>query len=173
MTFKIETKYNSEALTAMAGALRKTARRKRSRLTRVWSVLIIALALLLMLPLDGEEFVLDGSTIVTGLAVAAILVALVFEDKLNGYIARKRMIPGLESAAVTFHKDGYTSVTEVGTSEFTYKNIVSIAETENYFVFIFSKNHAQVYDKRSLTGGSVEEFRTFMEEITGSTVQKI
>lgn len=173
MEFRIETTYNSEALTTMARALRKTARRKRSRRTRIWSVLVIALALLLMLPLDGEKFVLDGRTIVTGLAVAAILVVLVFEDKLNGYIAKRRMLPGLESAVVTFREDGYTSETEVGTSEFAYKNITSIAETENYFVFIFSQNHAQIYDKRRLTGGSADAFCKFVEEITEKTVQKI
>ncbi len=173
MEFQFETVYNSETLTAMARALRKTARRKRNRRTRIWSAVIVALALLVTLPLDGEGFVLDGRVAVTWLAVAALLVVLIFEDRLNGYIAKKRLLPGLERTEVTFREDGYTSVTELGTSEFSYRNITSIAETENYFVFTFGKNHAQIYDKRRLSGGGIDAFRAFIEKITEKNVQKI
>ena len=40
-------------------------------------------------------------------------------------------------------------------------------------MFLFSKNHAQVYDKRTLTGGTAEEFRAFMQEQTGKTVDAV
>ena len=46
-----------------------------------------------------------------------------------------------------------------------------MAETKDYFVFLFSKNHAQVYDKRTLTGGTAEEFRAFMQEKTGKAIE--
>ena len=37
-------------------------------------------------------------------------------------------------------------------------------------MFLFSKNHAQVYDKRKLTGGTPEEFRSFLQEKTRKTI---
>lgn len=38
-------------------------------------------------------------------------------------------------------------------------------------MFLFSKNHAQVYDKRTLTGGTAEEFRAFMREKTEKAIE--
>ena len=42
-----------------------------------------------------------------------------------------------------------------------------------YFVFLFSTSHAQVHDKKTLAGGSTEEFRKFIEETTGLKMQKV
>lgn len=64
----------------------------------------------------------------------------------------------------------FISETEVGKSEFAYNKIAMIAETDRYFVFVFSASHAQVYDKSNLSGGSVSEFREFIIERTGKTV---
>ena len=173
MEFQFETTYNQEAVTIMAQALRKTVRKKRSRRSHVFGVIIMILAVLLTLPLGEKEFTLDFKTIVTWLVTAIMLLVLVFEDKLNGYIARKRMLPGLEKATVTFRAEGYCSETEIGKSEFKYNNIMLVAENADYFVFAFSQSHAQVYDKKSMTGGTVEQFREFIREVTGKEVQKI
>jgi hypothetical protein len=48
-----------------------------------------------------------------------------------------------------------------------------LAETNDYFIFLFSSSHAQVYDKNSLAGGSVSEFCVFIEEKTGRKIQKV
>lgn len=173
MEFRFTTEYDREALTTLARTLRKTARRKRSRRSRVVCAVIIALSVLLTVPLDGGAFTLDGSVIVTWITVAILLAVLLLEDRLNGYIAGKRMVPGLRSSAVIFREDGYSSETEVGTSEFTYRTITALAETENYFVFVFGKNHAQVYDKRGMEGGTAGEFRAFLEKVTGMRVEKV
>ena len=42
-----------------------------------------------------------------------------------------------------------------------------------FFVFVFSASHAQLYDKRSLQGGTADEFRRFIEAATGKTVQPV
>jgi len=46
--------------------------------------------------------VLDFRTIITWSVVAILFFTLIFEDRINGYVARKRMLPGLEKATVTF-----------------------------------------------------------------------
>ena len=64
----------------------------------------------------------------------------------------------------------FISETAIGKSEFSYDKVAQIAETERYFVFIFSENHAQVYDKVSISGGTVDEFREFISKVTNKTV---
>ena len=54
---------------------------------------------------------------------------------------------------------------------FRAKNIVTwFAILAIFFVFIYSANHAQVYDKNSMSGGTAEEFCRFIEEKTGKKV---
>lgn len=173
MKFKCETAYNQEALSIMAKVIRKTVRRKRSKRSHVFGVLVSIFALLLTLPLGDKEFVLDFRTIITWGVVAILIFTLIFEDKINGYVARKRMLPGLEKAIVTFNEDGYHSETEVGSSDFKYDTIALLAETNEYFVFIFSQSHAQIYSKKSIAGGTIEEFREFLINVTGKEIRKV
>ncbi len=173
MEFKFVTAYNHEAMTAMALALRKTVRKKHSRRSHVLGWIVVVLGLLLSLPFGNEHFEVNLKTVITWLLVVIVFVALMKEDAINGYFAWKRMLPQLKSAETVFTADGYRSVTEAGTSEFHYNNIVSLAETKEYFVFIFSNSHAQVYDKRKLTGGTAEEFRAFIRDVSECTIHKV
>lgn len=173
MEFRCETAYNQEAISIMAKAIRKTARRKSSKRSHIFGVIVILLALLLTLPLGDKELVLDFRTIITWIVAAVLFFTLIFEDKINGYIARKRMLPGLAKAIVTFKEDGYHSETEVGSSDFKYSTIALLAETKDYFVFVFSQSHAQIYSKNSITGGTVDEFRRFLVNVTGKEIQNI
>ena len=173
MEFKFETAYDQKAVTAMAKAIRKTARKKRNRRSHILGIIIIILAVLLTLPLGDKVFVLDFRTIITWLAAAALFFTLIFEDKMNGYVARKRMLPGLEKAIVTFHAEDYRSETEIGSSDFKYGTIWLLAETADYFVFVLSQSHGQIFDKKSIEGGTIEEFRQFIKGVTGKEIQHV
>lgn len=173
MEFTFETAYTQKAMTAMARALRKTLRKKRSRRAHAFGWIVIALGLPLTF-LPGEQgFVIGLKTVITWLALLLILAVLLFEDPINGYIARKRMLPGMDKSTVTFTPEGYLSATDIGTSLFTYDKIAMIAETPDYFVFMFSPNHAQVYDKSSLRGGTVQEFRSFIAETAHKQLRNV
>ena len=167
MEFVFETDYDRKAMTAMAKGLRKTVRKKHSRRSHIFGWIVIALGLLLSWP--SEE--VKASDVVTWITIAVMLGALLFEDRLNGYFARKKMLPGTSHAKAIFTEDGYRSETQMGNTEWKYENITAMAETKDYFVFLFSKNHAQVYDKRTLTGGTADEFRAFMQEKTGKAIE--
>ena len=145
MEFRFETQYTAKTMAVMARALRKTIRKKRSR----------------------------RSTVITLAAAAVILFALLFEDRINGYVASKQLLPGMEKAVTVFSEGGFTSTTDVGTTEWKYDKIAMLAETAGFFVFIFSASHAQLYDKQHLQGGTAEEFRHFIEQQTGKPVQQI
>lgn len=148
MGIQFETDYNMETLTAMAKGLRKTVRKKRSRRVHIFAAVVLVLGILTIL-------------------------ATVFEDRLNAWFARKRLLPGTEHAAATFEEDGYVSATGVTESRFSYAQIVAVAETARYFVFALSSHHTQAYDKRTIRGGSVEDFRAFIAEKTGKLVENI
>ncbi len=156
----------------MAKGLRKTVRKKHSRRSHILGWIVAVLGLLLSLP-SGDHFDLSFKTIITWVAVAVIVVAMLWEDAINGYIARKRMLPQLLTSTVEFAENGYHSVTEVGNSDFRYDTIVALAETDRYFVFILSKSHAQVYDKTGFEIGTEEDFRAFIQETTALKLQKI
>lgn len=173
MEFTFETTYDQKAFTSMARALRKTVRKKRNHRSHVFGWIVIVLGLLLTLLSAKEGFSIDLRTIITWLAILLILIVMFFEDPINGYIAKKRVLPGLDKSRVTFTAEGYSSMTDVGTSHFSYDKIMAIAETSDYFVFVFSASHAQVYDKSSLLGGTVEDFHKFIEEITHKEIEKI
>lgn len=127
----------------------------------------------LTLPFGNEVYSIGFNTIITWIAALVILIVLIFEDNINEYIARKRMFTGTERAISNFNESAYSSTSNMGKTEWLYENISLIAETNDYFVFIFDKSHAQVYDKNNMTGGTVEEFRKFISGKTGKEVQQV
>ena len=167
MEFTFETQYNTKTMAVMAKALRKTVRKKHSRRSHIFGWIITILSALLLFKTGVS---LTPRTVVTLFMIFALLTALLFEDRLNGYIAKKRLLPGTNSAVSVFSGDGFTTTTEIGSSLWRYDTITAIAETQDFFVFIFSPNHAQLYDKRTLKGGSPDQFRHFMEEVTSKAV---
>ena len=157
MGIQFETDYNMETLTAMAKGLRKTVRKKRSRRVHIFAAVVLILGLLTILATTagGEPF--GASGVVTMLAMLVVILVSLFEDKLNAW----------------FEEDGYVSATGVTESRFSYAQIVAVAETARYFVFALSSHHTQAYDKRTIRGGSVEDFRAFIAEKTGKLVENI
>ncbi len=170
MEFVFKTEYGQKATMAMARVLRKTRRRKHSRRSHIFGWIVMILALLLVLPIGDKEFVFDFRTILNCTVILILFFVLIFEDRINGFIARKRMLKGTEKATATFHDDGYYSETEMGNTEWQYDKIEIFAETKDYFVFVFSPSHAQLYDKNNLTGGTIDEFRAFIKNKTGKEI---
>lgn len=72
-----------------------------------------------------------------------------------------------------FGTESFISTTEIGRTEFLYNKINLLAETGSYFVFVYDKSHAQVYDRRRLSGGTDEEFCRFIADKTGKEIIKI
>ena len=173
MEFIFDTEYDQEAVTAMARGLRKTIRKKHSRRSHVLGWIIILLAILQTLPLNDRPFLVEGRVILLWAAALLVLVALLFEDRLNAFFARRRMMPGTDRATSVFTEESYRSETAAGTTQWRYDTIGEIAEDKHYFIFVFDQRYAQVYDKRTLSGGNVEEFRAFISDKTGKAVAEI
>ena len=170
MEFTFQTRYDTRALTVMARALRKTIRKKHSRRSHIFGWIVFALTALLVV---SGGLALDRQTVVTAAVALVLLLVLLFEDRINGYIAKKRLLAGTEEAETVFTEEGFVSTTEVGRTEWKYDKILLVAETADFFVFVFSFSHAQLYDKHRLQGGSAEDFRRFIEKAAGKQVQSI
>lgn len=169
MEYTFQTEYNLKAMTALARGLRKTIRRKHSRRSHVLGWIVVVIGTLLML--KASEITLR--TVVTALAMGAIVAAFVFEDRLNGAVALKRGLPGLRSSECVFREEGYHSKTELGESTFYYENIQMLAETKDYFILIMSANHGQVYDKSTMEPATQEDFRNFICGKTGKEIYSV
>ena len=119
--------------------------------------------------LENKTSVLCGAS---GVGKSSIINSI-FEDKINGYIAKKRMVTGLDKAKTTFKEEKYISETKIGKTEFYYENIKELAETEDYFVFVFDQSHAQIYAKKGIASGNIDDFRKFIIEKTEKKIQEI
>ena len=173
MTFEIHSDITNRSMTAAARAMRKVMRRKRSILWAVFGWSVFLFNALLLIPFDGEPFTLDASTVMSLLVEVMLMSVLLFQDRFNGMIARKNALAGTKDYHLAFGEDSYTVVTEVTTSTFRYELIDAMAESQDYIILLMKKRYAQPLDKRTLTGGTVEELKRFLEEKTGKTFRHV
>ncbi|MDU6344976.1 MAG: YcxB family protein [Flavonifractor plautii] len=139
------TTYDRRALSALARALRKTVRRTRSRLLRVWCWVLLGVSLLSAWVSWGE-----WGTVA-----------------LNGAV-----VPGMEVCTVRFLEEHYETKIAGAATQWQYSKLLRLAENDRYLVLILGKNHGQLCDKEELTGAAPEELRAFLEQKTGLTVER-
>ena len=174
MEFVFVTDHDQKAFTTGAMVLRKTVRRSLSIIIRVIGCIIVAMLLLFtMLPfifmLDDREFLMLGMIVAVPVVIFFVLIIVlpfVFEDYLNGFIAKKRALPGTSKTTAVFTAEGYTITTEIAKTEYQYNSASLIAETNDYFVFVLGNNYAQIFSKKGICRGSVDYFREFIVSMT-------
>ena len=163
--FSFETDYDMNTFISMARALRMTVRKKHSKRSHILGLGVAFLGV--------ASIILWGPKVLTITAIVVIILVLLFEDRLNAWVAMKRMLKGMEKARADFYEDRYVSVTDIGTTEWNYDRIKAIAEDKDYFIFIFSESHTQAYDKRKMSGGTDLDFREFLMQKIGLNVLRI
>ena len=173
MTFEIRSDITNRSMAIASRAMRRVLRRKRNIIWAIFSWSIFLFNTLLLIPFDGEPFTLDASTMISLLVEVMLLSVLLFQDRFNGMIACKNTLAGTKDYHIAFGEESYTVVTEVITSTFRYEMIDAMAESQDYMILLMKKRFAQPLDKRTLTGGTVEEFKRFLEEKTGKTFRRV
>ena len=173
MTFEIHSDITTRSMTVAARAMRRVLRRKRSIMWAIFGWSVFLFNALLLISFDREPFALDARTLISLLAEVILLSVLLFQDRFNGMIARKNALAGTKEYHVAFGEDSYTVVTAATTSTFHYELIDALAESQDYIILLMKKRYAQPLDKRTLTGGTVEEFKRFLEEKTGKTFRRV
>ncbi len=173
MTFEIHSDITNRSMTIASRAVRRVLRRKRNIIWAIFDWSVFFINALLLIPFDGEPFALDAGTVISLLVEVMLLSVLLFQDRLNGMIACKNTLAGTKEYHVVFGEESYTVVTEVTTSTFRYELIDALAESQDYIILLMKKRYAQPLDKRTLTGGTVEECKRFLEEKTGKTFRHV
>ena len=173
MTFEIRSDITNRSMAIASRAMRKVLQRKSSILWAIFGWTVFFINALLLIPFDGEPFTLDVTTVTALLAEVMLLSVLLFQDRFIGMIARKNTLAGTKEYHVAFGEDSYTVVTAATTSTFRYELIDALAESQDYIILLMKKRYAQPLDKRTLTGGTVEEFKRFLEEKTGKTFRRV
>ena len=173
MTFEIRSDITNRSMAIASRAMRRVLRRKRSIIWAIFGWSVFFINALLLIPFDGESFALDASTMISLLVEVMLLSVLLFQDRFNGMIACKNTLAGTKDYHIAFGEESYTVVTEVITSTFRYEMIDAMAELQDYMILLMKKRFAQPLDKRTLTGGTVEEFKRFLEEKTGKTFRRV
>ena len=171
MTFEIRSDITNRSMTIASRAMRRVLWRKRSIIWAIFGWSVFLFNALLLIPFDGEPFSLDVRTVTSLLVEVMLLSVLLFQDRFNGMIARKNALAGTKEYHVAFGENSYTVVTAATT--FRYELIDALAESQDYIIFLMKKRYAQPLDKRTLTGGTVEEFKRFLEEKTGKTFRRV
>ena len=169
MEFTCHTTYDQKALTAMARAVRKTVGAKRNRMIRFYAWIIIGLLLVSLWLSWGSAW----QTVLHCVVITALLLICWKEDALNGYFAKRKVLPGAELADTTFYADHYLVKTGAAESKWQYDKILALAETQDYLVFVMGKNHALAMEKATLEGGSISGFCHFIEEKSGRKIQNV
>ena len=116
---------------------------------------------------------LDVRMLISLLIEVMLLSVLLFQDRFNGMIARKNALAGTKEYHVSFGEDSYTVVTAATTSAFRYELIDALAKSQDYIILLMKKRYVQPLDKRTLTGGTVEEFKRFLKEKTGKMFRRV
>ena len=173
MTFEIRSDITNRSMAIASRAMRRVLRRKRSIIWAIFGWSVFFINALLLIPFDGEPFSLDVRTVTSLLAEVMLLSVLLFQDRFNGMIACKNTLAGTKDYHIAFGEESYTVVTEVITSTFRYEMIDALAESQDYIILLMKKRYAQPLDKRTLTGGTVEECKRFLEEKTGKTFRRV
>lgn len=173
MTFEVNTSITNHSMTVATRAMRKVLRQKRSVVFAILGWIIFFLNALLLTPFDGEVFTLDVSTVTSLLVEVLLLSALLFQDRINGMIARRNALGRTKEYHSVFGDESYTVVTAAIFSTIRYELIDALAESQDYMVLLMKKRYAQPLDKCAITGGTVEEFRIFLEEKTGKKFRHV
>ena len=168
MELTCRTTYDRRALATLSRALRKTVRRTRARLLRVWCGALLALSLLAAWGAWGQW----GSVALDGAVAGLMLAVLLGEDAINAFFASRSALPGMEVCTVRFLEEHYETQIAGAVTRWQYGKILRLAENDRCLVLILGKNHGQLCDKEGLTGGTPEELRALLEEKTGLTVQR-
>ena len=169
MEFTCRTTYNQKALTAMARAVRKTVRTQTSRGVRLYALVIIGLLLVSLWLSRGKIWQMTANCV----AIVALLLISWKEDAINGFFAKRKALPGTDTADTTFYPDHFLVKTTAAESQWQYDKILALAETKDYFLFVMGKHHAMAMEKTNLEGGNITEFCRFIEEKSRQKIQNI
>lgn len=168
MEFTFDMNYDLKAMTAMARAIRVGLQEEQAKKSNIIGWGFIALTVLILL-FSGKFGWVQILACVLILCFAAYLI---WQDKVNGYLAMKKLPAKMRTGKWLFREDGYFSDTEAGESDYSYKNIFMMVESQGYMILVFHEGSAHIIDLATIQGGTAADFRKLLRRQTSLTIQE-
>ena len=168
MNFICQSLYRQKELTALSRAMRKTVRRKSDRNIQVleWGSIALGIAVVLTTKQTWVRW-LDSA------AILLLLVVLVWGDAINGFAARMMVPKGEETVTISFSPEGYTVESGASVTQWSYEQVLALAETQDYILLVQGPKEGEICKKAALQGGTLEEFRNFLQEKTHKNILNV
>ncbi len=169
--FSFKTQYDFKTFIRISKAVGKTVRKQAMVTTYLLSIVVGILFIVRFFPKDGIE--LSLSNVIIWTAFILMLVALVFQNIIEASFFKRATRP-LDMAVTTeFGDEGYVLRSEGGDINCKYSDIEALVEIKEGFVLCLGNNIYKMLPKETLTGGNMEDFKSFIEQKTGKFIQLV
>ena len=167
MEFTFELNYNQKAMTAMAKAIRTGLQEEQDKKSKIIGWIFVALTVLILLFSGSFGWMQIAACVI----IAGFAAYLIWQDQVNGYLAMKKLPEKMRTGKWLFREDGYFSDTEAGESDYSYKNIFLMVESQGYMMLVFHEGTAHIIELATIEGGTAEDFRRLLRKKTSLTIQ--
>ena len=169
MEFTFDLNYDLKAMTAMARAIRVGLQEEQNKKSKIigWGFVALTVLILLMSSTFG------WMQIAASIIIALFAAYLIWQDQVNAYFAMKKLPEKMRTGRWLFRDDGYFSDTEAGESDYSYKNIFMMVESQGYMILVFHEGRAHIIDLSTIQGGTAQDFRRLLRRETSLTIQEV
>ena len=169
MEFTFDLNYDLKAMTAMARAIRVGLQEEQNKKSKIIGWGVVALTVLILLFSSTFGWMQIAACILITLFAAY----LIWQDQVNAYFAIKKLPAKMRTGRWLFRDDGYFSDTEAGESDYSYKNIFMMVESQGYMILVFHEGRAHIIDLSTIQGGTAQDFRRLLRRETSLTIQEV
>ncbi len=169
MEFTFDLNYDLKAMTAMAKAIRVGLQEEQNKKSKIIGWGFVALTILILLFSSTFGWMQIAASIIIVLFAAY----LIWQDQVNAYFAMKKLPEKMRTGRWLFRDDGYFSDTEAGESDYSYKNIFMMVESQGYMILVFHEGRAHIIDLSTIQGGTAQDFRRLLRRETSLTIQEV
>ena len=169
MEFTFDLNYDLKAMTAMARAIRVGLQEEQNKKSKIIGWGFVALTVLILL--FSSTF--GWMQIAACILIALFAAYLIWQDQVNAYFAMKKLPEKMRTGRWLFRDDGYFSDTEAGESDYSYKNIFMMVESQGYMILVFHEGRAHIIDLSTIQGGTAQDFRRLLRRETSLTIQEV
>ena len=169
MEFTFDMNYNQKAMTTMARAIRKGLQEEQDKKSKIIGWIFVALTVLILLFSNTFGWMQIAACVL----IAGFAAYLIWQDPINGYLAMRKLPEKMRTGKWLFREDGYFSDTEAGESDYSYKNIFLMVESQGYMMLVFHEGTAHVIDMSTIQGGTAQDFRKLLRRQTSLTIQEV
>lgn len=168
MEFTFDLDYNLNAMTAMAKAIRCGLQEEQDKKSKIIGWVFVVLTVFILLLSGNFGWMQIAATVI----IILFACYLIWQDRINGYLALKKLPAKMRKGRWLFREDGYFSDTEAGESDYSYKNIFMMVESQGYMILVFHEGNAHIIDLSTIQGGTAADFRKLLRKNTNLTIQE-